>query len=271
MDLNLTGQSVLVTGGSRGIGLAIARAFAAEGCRLQLSSRDAVALEAAKDDIIRQFSVQVDFHRFDLAEPGAADRLAADAGDVDILVNCAGAIPQSTLLGISEDEWRKAWELKVFGYINLSRSVYRRMVSRRSGVIINIVGIAGEHPAPAYIVGCSGNAALLSFSQALGVESVNHCIRVIAINPGATETDRQMNRWKARAKTELGDERCWRELTTGFPFGRLAKPGEIADVVAFMASERAGYVSGAVITVDGGAGFRREQFSGVGQRDVRKR
>jgi 3-oxoacyl-[acyl-carrier protein] reductase len=80
---------------------------------------------------------------------------------------------------------------------------------------------------------------------------------VVAINPGATETDRQINRWKARAQAELGDEERWRELTTGFPFSRLARASEVADVVAFMASSRASYVSGAVIAVDGGAGFRR--------------
>lgn len=257
MELNLAGQRVLVTGGSRGIGLAVAQAFAAEGCGLHLSSRDQRALEAARQSLSAQYGASVTLHQSDLAEPGATEQLANAAGDVDVLVNCAGAIPQNTLLGTSEEDWRKAWELKVFGYINLSRAVYRRMVARGSGVIINIVGIAGTHPAPAYIVGCSGNAALLSFSQALGVESVDHGVRVVAINPGATETDRQINRWKARAQAEFGDERRWRELTTGFPFGRLAKASEVADVVVFMASDRASYVSGAVITVDGGAGFRR--------------
>ena len=257
MDLNLSGKQVLVTGGSRGIGLAVAEAFAAEGCGLHLASRDKNTLEAVRQSLLERYGAAVTTHQADLAEPGAAERLAAAVSDVDILVNCAGAIPQNTLLGISEEDWRKAWELKVFGYINLSRAVYRRMVHQSSGVIINIVGIAGAHPAPAYIVGCSGNAALLSFSQALGVESVEHGIRVVAINPGATETDRQINRWKARAHAELGDEKRWRELTTGFPFGRLARSSEVADVVAFMASSRASYVSGAVITVDGGAGFRR--------------
>ncbi len=257
MELNLSGKQVLVTGGSRGIGLAVAEAFAAEGCGLHLASRDKHMLEAARQGLSDRYDAAVTLHQADLAEPGAAERLAAAVGDVDILVNCAGAIPQNTLLGTSEEVWRKAWELKVFGYINLSRAVYRRMVHRSSGVIINIVGIAGTHPAPAYIVGCSGNAALLSFSQALGVESVDHGIRVVAINPGATETDRQINRWKARAQAELGDEERWRELTTWFPFSRLARASEVADVVAFMASSRASYVSGAVIAVDGGAGFRR--------------
>ena len=257
MELNLSGKKVMVTGGSRGIGLAIANAFAAEGCSLHLASRDNQALEVARQSLPSRHGASTTLHPIDLAEPGAAERLAAAAGNVDILINCAGAIPQNTLLGISDKDWREAWELKVFGYINLSRAVYRNMVKQNSGVIINIVGIAGTHPAPAYIVGCSGNAALLSFSQALGVESVDHGVRVLAINPGATETDRQMNRWKARAKVELGDESRWRELTTGFPFGRLAKPSEVADVVVFMASSRASYVSGAVITIDGGAGFRR--------------
>ncbi len=257
MQLNLSGKQVLVTGGSRGIGLAVAEGFAAEGCDLHLASRDKVALETARHGLSERYGVKVILHQSDLAEPAAAERLASAVGDVDILVNCAGAIPQNTLLGTSEKEWRKAWELKVFGYINLSREVYRRMVNRSSGVIINIVGIAGTNPAPAYIIGCSGNAALLSFSQALGGESVDHGVRVVAINPGATETDRQINRWKARAQAELGDEQRWRELTTEFPFRRLARASEIADVVVFMASSRASYVSGSVVAVDGGAGFRR--------------
>ena len=153
MELNLSSKQVLVTGGSRGIGLAVAEAFAAEGCGLHLASRDKNMLEVARQSLSDRYGAAVTLHQADLAEPGAAERLAAAVGDVDILVNCAGAIPQNTLLGISEEDWRKAWELKVFGYINLSRAVYRRMVHRSSGVIINIVGIAGTNPAPAYIVG----------------------------------------------------------------------------------------------------------------------
>jgi NAD(P)-dependent dehydrogenase (short-subunit alcohol dehydrogenase family) len=257
MNLNLSGKTALVTGASRGIGYAVAHALAEEGCRLHLAARDAAALERACAHMRATFGVDATPHAADLGSAGAAEALAVAAGAVDILVNCAGAIPQGTLTGVAESAWRQAWDLKVFGYINLARAVYRGMSERRSWVIVNIVGVAGQQPAPAYIAGCTGNAALLSFSQALGAESVDRGVRVVAVNPGATETDRQTTRWKARAKAELGDENRWRELTAGYPFGRLAKPAEIADVVAFLASERAGYVSGAVITVDGGAGFRR--------------
>jgi len=257
MNLNLTSKTALVTGASRGIGLAVAQALAAEGCHLHLAARDAASLKRACAAMRETYGVDATPHAADLGATGATDALAHEAGTVDILVNCAGAIPQGTLTGVAESAWRQAWDIKVFGYINLARAVYRGMSERQRGVIVNIVGVAGQQPAPGYIAGCTGNAALLSFTQALGAESVDRGVRVVAVNPGATETDRQTSRWKARAKAELGDESRWRELTAGYPFGRLATPAEIADVVVFLASERAGYVSGAVITVDGGAGFRR--------------
>src|SRR6185295_6488936 len=126
MQLNLKGKRVLVTGGSKGIGRACAEAFAAEGAQVLVASRN------PPNERIFQSKP------FDLSQRGAAEALADWAGDLDILVNNAGAIPGGDLLKVEEDAWRKAWDLKLFGYINLTRQVYGRMKKRKNGVIVNV-------------------------------------------------------------------------------------------------------------------------------------
>lgn len=256
MDLGLNGRCALVTGGSRGIGFGVARLLAAEGCHLHLVSRTAVDLERARTSILAAHPVNITCHALDLSAPGAAARLARACGAIDILINNAGAIPQGTIADLGDAAWREAWELKLFGFINLTREVHPAMCARGKGVIINVVGTAGERPTPGYIAGGVANAGLMAMSRALGAESVDHGVRVIALNPGATETDRQVMRCKARARAQLGDESRWRELTTRFPRGRLATVEEVASVIVFLASDRASYVSGTVVTVDGGAAAR---------------
>jgi NAD(P)-dependent dehydrogenase (short-subunit alcohol dehydrogenase family) len=257
MELGLKGKRVLVTGASQGIGLGIARGFAAEGCHLVLAARNATLLAQAATSVRDLGAASVTVHASDLAAPGAAAALAAASGSVDVLVNNAGAVPQGSIDQIDEARWREAWDLKLFGYINLSREVYRGMAARKSGVIVNIVGVSPFHPTNKNVAGAAGNAALMAFSQCLGTGSLDDGVRVVAINPGATETERQVVRWKARAQAAFGDETRWRELTTGFPLGRLARVDEVADVAVFLASERASYVTGTMISVDGGSGSSR--------------
>ncbi|TJV46152.1 MAG: SDR family oxidoreductase [Mesorhizobium sp.] len=253
MDLGLNGKRALVTGASKGIGAATATTLAAEGCNLVLAARNAARMAELKRTIAEAHpAADVRIIEIDMRPEGAAQRLARQAGAVDILINSAGDVPAGTLFDIDEARWREAWDLKIYGYINLCREVYRDMVARRSGVIVNVVGTQGERPTGSHIAVASGNAALLAFSRALGTDSVVNGVRVVALNPGATETDRQMDRWKARAVKEFGDESRWRDYVAGFPFGRLARPEEIARVVTFVASDAASYVSGTSITVDGG-------------------
>ncbi|MBI2294984.1 MAG: SDR family NAD(P)-dependent oxidoreductase [Betaproteobacteria bacterium] len=257
MDLDLSGRTALVTGGSRGIGFGVAQRLAAEGCNLHLASRNAADLEAARNKIVAAQPVSVTCHALDLAVSENAGKLARACRDVDILVNNAGAIPLGTVTGLEEKAWRESWDLKVFGYINVAREIYRAMCERRRGVILNIIGTAGERPSAGYIAGSMANAGLMAFSRALGAESPNHGVRVLGVNPTATATDRGVMRWRAQAQKELGDPERWRELTKGFPFGRPANVDEVADVIVFLCSDRASYMSGTVVTIDGGNSARR--------------
>lgn len=257
MELGLKGRTALITGGSRGIGFGVAQLLAQEGCNLHLASRNASDLEAAHKKITAASSVNVTCHALDLAAPGNAKKLAETCGDVDILINNAGAIPQASITALDEAAWRASWELKLFGYINMTREIYRAMCARRSGVIINVIGTAGERPSAGYIAGSMANSALMTLSRALGAESPGFGVRVLGLNPSATATDRGVMLWRKRAEQELGDAERWRELTKGFPFGRPAAVDEVAGVIVFLASDRASYVSGTMVTVDGGASWRK--------------
>jgi NAD(P)-dependent dehydrogenase (short-subunit alcohol dehydrogenase family) len=257
MDLHLKGKTALVTGGSRGIGFGVAQALAAEGCNVHIASRSAEDLETARRKIAAAGDVKIVAHAVDLSVPENAIKLARDAGEVDILINNAGAIPQGTITDFDDKSWKSGWELKVHGYINLTREIYRRMVERKSGVIINVIGGAGERPSAGYIAGAFANSGLMTISRALGAESPKHGVRVLGLNPTATATDRGVERWRKQAQDQLGDAERWKELTKGFPFGRPCSVEEVADVIVFLASDRASYMSGTVVSVDGGAAWRK--------------
>jgi NAD(P)-dependent dehydrogenase (short-subunit alcohol dehydrogenase family) len=251
MDLHLRGKSVLITGASKGIGAAIAEAFAEEGSNVHLAARSAEAMRALAGRLRAAHQVNVVAHTVDLRKSDDLHRLARETAGVDILVNNAGDIPGGALDKIDETTWRHAWELKVFGYINLTRLVHADMKSRNNGVIVNIIGAAGERFTYDYITGSAGNAALMAFTKSLGGKSLHYGVRIVGINPGPVATDRHVNLMKTRARNELGDENRYRELTKDLPLGRAANPREIADMAAFLASDRSAYTSGVIITIDG--------------------
>jgi NAD(P)-dependent dehydrogenase (short-subunit alcohol dehydrogenase family) len=256
MDLELSGKTVLVTGASKGIGLAVAEAFAAEGCALHLVARTAADLNAAGARIQAAHDVRIFTHPLDLSRSESVRALAAACPDADILVNNAGAIPGGDLDAIDEARWREAWDLKVFGYVNLTREFHRRMRQRGGGVIVNIIGLAGERMDAGYVAGSSGNASLMAFTRAVGSTSIDHGVRVVGVNPGAVETERLVKLFQTRAQRRFGDPSRWRELFEVLPLKRAAKPAEVADVVVFLASPRAAYISGTIVTVDGGFAAR---------------
>jgi NAD(P)-dependent dehydrogenase (short-subunit alcohol dehydrogenase family) len=256
MDLNLRGKKALVTGASKGIGRATAQALAAEGCDLVLVARTAADLEQARAAIAAQHNVAVTTVPLDLSNGDAARGLARDFPEIDILVNNAGAIPGGNLEEIDEARWRQAWDLKIFGYINLCRAYFGLMKQRRRGVIVNIIGSAGERLDAAYIAGSTGNASLMAFTRALGGAAPDVGVRVVGINPGPVATDRLVMLLKKRAQDRLGDAARWQELTKPMAFGRPAKPEEIAAMAAFLASDLSGYTTGTIVTIDGGAANR---------------
>jgi NAD(P)-dependent dehydrogenase (short-subunit alcohol dehydrogenase family) len=252
MDLQLAGKTVLITGGSKGIGRATAEVLAEEGCNIILVARDAATLEEAAAGIRAKRQVNVRTIAADLSSDAAVQKVAKEAGPVDILVNNAGAIPPGDVLSIDDARWRQAWDLKVFGYISFCRVMYGAMKARGSGVIINVIGAAGEQFPTNYIAGAAGNASLMAFTRALGKGAPKDGLRVVAINPGPVETDRLVMLRRAEAQEKFGDPDKWRDLTAGIPFGRAASPREIGNAVAFLASPASAYTTGTVLTINGG-------------------
>jgi NAD(P)-dependent dehydrogenase (short-subunit alcohol dehydrogenase family) len=255
LQLNLKDKTVLITGASKGIGLAIAKTFAEEGCHLHLAARNGAAMEAAKSAIQSAHGVKVTVHAADLSSTAAMEALVEATGTVDILVNNAGDVPAGPLDFLGDADWRRGFDLKVFGYITLARLFYPRMKGR-DGVIVNVIGNSGENWDAGYIAGSTGNAALMSFTKALGGASLNHGVRVVGVNPGPVATDRMVKLMKRKAIDMLGDEARWEELFDKYPGKRPASSEEVADLVAFLASPKAGYITGTIVTIDGGIAAR---------------
>src|SRR5713226_3431511 len=257
MELGFRGKKALVTGASRGIGRACAEVLAEEGCDVVLVSRTAADLDAAKSKITAQHNVAVRCFPLDLSDSKSVDTLTAECPETDLLINNAGAIPRGNIADIDEARWREAWDLKVLGYVNMTRRFYALMAKRKHGVIINIIGAAGESVQSDYIAGSAGNASLMAFTRAMGGTAPRDGLRVIGINPGPVMTDRLVSLMRTRAQTQFGDAERWTEYMKPLAFGRAAKPEEIAWMAAFLASDLSAYTTGSIITIDGGGSSRR--------------
>ncbi|HJS09765.1 short-chain dehydrogenase/reductase [Sphingopyxis sp.] len=244
MNLQLEGKLALVTGGSKGIGAAIARKLAEEGCETVIVGRNSDQLEAIAASIAADTGSRCHAEAADLSRSEAITDVAAKWAHVDILVNNAGAIPGGRLGDISEAAWREAWDLKVFGYINLTRALFDAMAKRGQGVVVNIIGAAAQIRDPSYICGVTGNAALTAFTMSLGSDSHRHGVRVVGVSPGPVATE--------RLQQLLGAV----ESSAARPFGRAASPEEIAAAAVFLASPISGYTTGTVLMVDGGISAR---------------
>ncbi|WP_158169789.1 SDR family oxidoreductase [Mycolicibacterium smegmatis] len=254
MELRFTeSDSVLITGGSRGIGAATAQVFAAEGVgRIHLVGRDKDSLEQLRGSI----DADVTCHALDLSSPSDRAELSETLAEIDILINNAGAIPQGSLDEADLAAWQRAWDLKVWGYLELSQLALKAMRSRRSGVIVNVVGLSGERPDAGYLAGSMANSALMTFTRAVGAYSLDDGVRVVAVNPGPVQTQRLLDALHVRARTELGASDRWSEFVEHYPAQRMATAEEVADTIAFLASRRSSYTSGTVVTLDGGMAWR---------------
>jgi NAD(P)-dependent dehydrogenase (short-subunit alcohol dehydrogenase family) len=256
MDLKLSGRTALITGSSKGIGLSVAQWFAREGVHVCLVARSGDLLEKEAAALRASTPVTVRCLAADLSDPAVRDKVAAAFPDIDILVNNAGAIPGGSIEDVDEKAWRAAWDLKVFGYVGLTRLYLGRMKARRSGVIINIIGVGGEKLDSSYIAGAAGNASLMAFTRAVGGTSPEFGVRVVGVNPGPVLTGRIEVLGRKRAATMYGDENRWREGFAKMPFGRPATCDEIAAMVVFLASDLSSYTSGTIVTIDGGLTHR---------------
>jgi NAD(P)-dependent dehydrogenase (short-subunit alcohol dehydrogenase family) len=217
-----------------------------------LAARSAEQLESLRAEIVRKYKVGVQIYPGDLSSTDSMIRLARDCEPLDVLINNAGDIPAGTVEALEDADWRRGFDLKVFGYITLTREIYRGMKERGSGVIINDIGNSGENWDYNYVAGSTGNAALMSFTKAIGGISLDYGVRVLGVNPGPIATDRMIRMMQRRARDNLGDESRWKEYLTDYPGGRMGTAEEVADLMAFLASPRAGYITGTIITIDGG-------------------
>lgn len=260
LELNLAGKKAVVAGASEGIGQAIARKLAAEGCDLYIAARSKDRLNELAREVRQAHGVDVTVFAMDLSKSANQRKLSAAAADADILVTSAGAIPIGRIDEIDDETWRKAWDLKVFGSINLCRDFYAHMKARHAGVIVNIIGNGGERPVSNYIVGACANAALMALTRALGGDSPKDGIRVVGINPGPVATERLVRMMKKTALDRFGDESRYEEFLSPLGFERAATVEEIANMAAFLASDLSAYTTGTIVTVDGGMIYKGPLF-----------
>ncbi|HLE44639.1 MAG TPA: SDR family oxidoreductase [Methylomirabilota bacterium] len=257
MDLRLRGKVAMVSGASKGIGKAIALGLAEEGVHLALNARGPEALEKLADEIRRQHEVEVlavpgDMTRAEDIEKFVA-RTAERFGRIDILVNNAGSSQGGVFWDVPERVWLDSWGLKLFGYVRLMQAVIPHMIRQGGGRMVNIVGGSGKQPIPTMLPGGSANAALLTITKGVADSVAKHNIVVNAVNPGPIRTERWDGLMERLGK-ELGMSAAEYEKTfvKDIPAGRVGRPEEIADLVLFLASERASYLTGTSITADGG-------------------
>lgn len=253
MDLGLRGKSVVITGGSKGIGFACATAFIEEGARVGIVSRSQENVERACAALPGAYGIAAD-----MTDPTAAAdaivAMTAHFGAIDVLVNSAGAAKRTPPDELSPQAYRAAMDAKYFSYVHAIDPVVKAMAERGSGVIINVIGNGGKVASPTHIPGGAANAALMLVTAGLANAYAGRGVRVVGLNPGLTETSRVAEGLAADARLSgTGIDEARKKSIARIPIGRMANPEEIANAVLFLASDKASYITGVSISMDGAA------------------
>lgn len=258
MELGMEGKVALVTGGSRGIGKGIARGLALEGCDVAICSRDDAVLKATAEELKAETGRDIAPFQADLMKTADAEAMVEAAvahfGRIDILVNNAGAIGSGEFLEMADEQWIQDWALKPLGFVRMARAVFPIMSAQGGGRIINIVGVAARNPRHTYLAGGAANAALVNFTKGLAELGAPENILVTAVSPGPIMTARRELQLEQEAQAEGRTIRQAREaLEATQLLGRMAQPEDVADLVCFIVSARASFLTGICVTIDGGA------------------
>jgi len=257
MDLGLKNRVALVAASSQGIGLATAEAFAAEGCRVAMCARNSQTLQAAAEKIRKRYGVEVFAEALDVAESAAVTlfvaAVAGKFGSVDICVTNAGGPPAKGFLSATLDDWQHALELNFLSTVYFAREVIPHMQRKHWGRIITITSITTKQPVADLVLSNAVRAAVVGLVKSLANEFGKDGILVNNVGPGFTATDRLKELAKARASASgKNEQEIFDAWAAEAPLKRLGKPREVAETIVWLASERASYVTGQTVLVDGG-------------------
>ncbi len=257
MDLGIRGKVALVAAASRGLGRAVARGLAMEGAKVAICSRDARAVEEAASAIAKETGAEIWPWKADVSKPdqarGFVQEAAARFGALHILVNNAGGPPSATFLGLSDEQWEEAFRMNLLSAVALTREAVPHMRKGRWGRVINMTSVAVKQPLDGLVLSNAVRAGVIGFAKTLANELAADCITVNNVCPGYIMTDRvrELARTIA-AERGVTQEEVIRGWEGSIPLRRLGRPEEFADLVVFLASERASYITGASIQIDGG-------------------
>src|ERR1019366_4392485 len=251
MDLGISGRVAFVSGASRGLGRVIAMRLAQEGMHVAIAARDRSSLDRVAEDI-RALGVKALPIVADLSTTAAADAVIVEFGQLNLLVNNAGATRRGDFLKLTDADWASGFDLKFFGAVRLARSAWPYL-QQSKGMVLNIGGVGGFAAEAEFMIGGSVNAAIGLFTKALSDRGIRDGVRVLAIHPGSFETER----FDARVRTymaqhNLSFEDAWESMRKEHNIARFGKPEELATLIAMLASDSIEFLQGSIIVIDGG-------------------
>lgn len=257
MDLELQDKVCVVTGATMGIGRATAGIFAAQGAKLVVTARTADKLESSAEAIRAESGAQIHTVLCDITKDADVENLVSEIrsrfGRIDVLINnAAGVIPTGDFFSISNEQFLTGWNEKLQSHIRTCKAILPIMQEQKSGVIVNILGLAHRQPNPGYLAVGASNAALANVTKTLADMGAPHGVRVLAVAPAGVRTERWERLMKGRAESEGKTlQQIEQDIFARLPFGRMAEPEEMGNVICFLASPKASYMSGCIIPVDG--------------------